>query len=140
MTTRRIRAIWLRNCRRSRWLQVMVILGFWFVGDLVARMTGLPVPGAILGLFFLLILLGSGKIGIGTVRQGARLFLAEMLLFFIPAVLAVLDHRELVGVVGLKILVVILVSTVMVMLVTAVVIDLCCRWLNGGKKVCHGTD
>ncbi|BDV44673.1 hypothetical protein GURASL_35960 [Geotalea uraniireducens] len=140
MTTRHIRAIWLRTCRRSRWLQVLVILGFWFVGDLVARLTGLPVPGAILGLFLLLILLGSGKIGIGTVRQGARLFLADMLLFFIPAVLAVLDHRELVGVLGLKILVVILVSTVMVMLVTAVVIDLCYRWLNAGKKVCHGTD
>lgn len=140
MTTRRIRAIWLRNCRRSRLLQVLVILGFWFIGDLAARMTGLPVPGAILGLFLLLILLGSGKIGLGTVRRGARLFLADMLLFFIPAVLAVLDHRELVGVVGLKILVVILVSTVMVMLVTAVAIDLCYRWLNGGKKVCHGTD
>ena len=140
MTSRRIRAIWFRSCRRSRWLQVLVILGFWFAGDMVARMTGLPVPGAVLGLFLLLILLGSGKLGIGTVRQGARLFLADMLLFFIPAVLAVLDHPELVGLLGLKILVVILASTIMVMLVTAVVIDLCSRWLDNGKEVCHGSD
>jgi holin-like protein len=135
-----MKAIWLRSCRRSRWLQVLLILGFWFAGDMVARMTGLPVPGAVLGLFLLLILLGSGKLDIGTVRRGAQLFLTDMLLFFIPAVLAVLDHPELLGTLGVKILAVILASTVVVMLVTAAVIDLCYRWLSNRKEICHGTD
>ena len=138
MTSRRIRAVWLRSCRRSRWLQVLVILGFWFAGDLTVHMTGLPVPGAVLGLFLLLLLLGSGKFGLGSVRHGARFFLADMLLFFIPAVLAVLDHPELAGMLGVKILAVILTSTLIVMLVTAAVVDLCHRWLNSWQEAGHG--
>ena len=51
-----------------------------------------------------------------------------MLLFFVPAVLALLDHRELIGTLGLKIFAVILVSTTAVMCVTALTVDLCYRW------------
>jgi holin-like protein len=47
-----------------------------------------------------------------------------MLLFFVPAVLAVMDHREFLGLLGLKILSVILLGTVVVMSVTALVVDL----------------
>jgi holin-like protein len=53
-----------------------------------------------------------------------------MLLFFVPAVLALLDHNELLGLMGLKILAVIIVSTIMVMSVTALTVDLCYRWME----------
>jgi holin-like protein len=46
-----------------------------------------------------------------------------MPLFFVPAVLAVLDHRELLGAVGLKIVATILGSTFAVMVVTALTVD-----------------
>jgi holin-like protein len=51
-----------------------------------------------------------------------------MLLFFVPAVMAVLDHHEFVGLLGLKIVAVILVGTVLVMGGTALTVDLCYRW------------
>jgi holin-like protein len=51
-----------------------------------------------------------------------------MLLFFVPAVLALLDHRELMGMLGLKIFAIILISTTAVMCVTALTVDLCYRW------------
>jgi holin-like protein len=51
-----------------------------------------------------------------------------MLLFFIPSVLALLEHHELLGFLGLKILFVIVLSTTAVMLVTAVVVDYCYHW------------
>ena len=42
--------------------------------------------------------------------------------------MALLDHRELLSMVGLKVFVVIAVSTVAVMVVTAIVVDICFHW------------
>jgi len=61
-------------------------------------------------------------------KRGANWLLAEMLLFFVPAVLALLDHGELIGLLGLKIFAIILLSTTAVMCVTALTVDACYRW------------
>jgi holin-like protein len=54
-----------------------------------------------------------------------------MLLFFVPAAPAVLNYPEFLGLTGLKILFVILASTVAVMVTTAFVVDGACRWRAG---------
>jgi holin-like protein len=76
-----------------------------------------------------LLALGARGLHIGSLKRGANWLLAEMLLFFVPAVLALLDHSELLGLMGLKILTVIILSTVAVMSVTALTVDLCYRWI-----------
>jgi holin-like protein len=118
---------WRRRCRSSRLFQVLLILMFWQAGEAVARATGLMVPGAVIGLFIVLALLASKRLSVRAVRRGAQWYLAEMLLFFVPAVLALLDHPEFLGMLGLKILVVIVVGSLMIMIVTAAVIDFCYR-------------
>lgn len=128
MRLKRISAAARRRLRSSRLLQILLLLGFWLLGEVVSRTLKLPIPGAIVGLFILIALLGSGRVSILTVRRGARWFIAEMLLFFVPAVLAVLDHSELLGMLGLKILAVILLGTLTVMVVTAATIDICYRF------------
>ena len=70
-----------------------------------------------------LLLLASGKLKATTMRGGAQWLLADMLLFFVPAVLAILDHQEFLGIVGLKILDVILGGTAAVMCATALAVD-----------------
>lgn len=122
-----------RRCRRQRPLQITLLLAVWLVGEAVVRATGLSIPGSLVGLLLLLILLASKRLRLRTVRKGAQWFLAEMLLFFVPAVLAVLDHPELAGVAGLKILAVILIGTVLVMTVTAGSMELCFRLRSSGK-------
>ncbi len=113
---------------RSRLTQIGLILGLWFVGDGLARLTHLPVPGGIIGMLILLGLIASDRISLSSTRRGANWFLAEMLLFFVPACLAVLAHRELFGLTGLKILTVILAGTLSVMLTTALVVETFYRW------------
>ncbi|HEY0121469.1 MAG TPA: CidA/LrgA family protein [Rhizobium sp.] len=110
--------------RLSRLAQIILLLAFWQAGEGIVRVTHLPVPGAIVGMLLVLGLFASGKVSIGSMRRGAEWFLAEMLLFFVPAVLAVLDHREFIGLIGLKIIAVILVGTIIVMSVTALAIDI----------------
>lgn len=114
--------------RGSRLTQVGLLLAFWWLGDAVTRAADLPVPGGVIGMALVLVLLATQRLSIQSLRRGADWFLGEMLLFFVPAVLAVLDHREFLGLLGLKILTVIVVGTVVVMAVTAVTVDLCYRW------------
>jgi holin-like protein len=71
---------------------------------------------------------GTGRLSVSNLRGGASLLFAEMLLFFIPATLAVLDHREFLTVLGLKLIAVIVLGTVSVMCGTAFTIDLLHRW------------
>lgn len=115
--------------RRSGLLQIAVLALFWGLGEAVVRLAHLPLPGGIVGMVVVLALLASGRIRPIAVRRGAYWLIAEMLLFFVPAVMAVLDHHEFVGLLGLKIAAVILVGTVLVMGGTALTVDLCCRWL-----------
>ncbi len=123
--TKRKTAILLhKSLHGSRFAQVVLIVLLWLAGEAVSRSTGIPVPGSVLGLFGLLYLLVSGTIRLSTMRRGAYFLLADMLLFFVPAVLAVLDHSEFLGLVGLKVLAVILAGTLVVMCVTALAVDL----------------
>ncbi len=113
---------------RSRILQIGLIVAFWWAGQVVARVLHLPIPGGIIGMLIVLALLASHRLSLFSMRRGAQWFLTEMLLFFVPAVLAILNHREFFGLIGLKILVVICVGTLAVMAVTALTVDICYRW------------
>ncbi|WP_114395597.1 CidA/LrgA family protein [Oleisolibacter albus] len=128
MIPRKLSILSRQQLHRSRLLQIGLLIGFWLAGDALVRLTGLPIPGGIVGLFLVVLLLASGRLSLFSMRRGANWFLAEMLLFFIPAVPAVLDHREFIGLLGLKILAVILLGTVVVMAVTALTVDVVCRW------------
>ncbi|MDR3641934.1 MAG: CidA/LrgA family protein [Humidesulfovibrio sp.] len=113
--------------RRSRLLQGGALVLFWALGEALVRTTHLPVPGGIIGLALVLLLFASGRLRTISLRRGADWLLAEMLLFFVPAVLAVLDHREFLGLLGLKLLAVVLAGTLLVMGGTGLAVDLCCR-------------
>jgi holin-like protein len=136
MNVRKLIADFRRLVRRSRLLQIGLMLAFWFAGEAVVRLTGVPVPGGIVGMLLMLVLLSSRRLSVFSVRRGASWFLAEMLLFFIPAVLAVLGHPEFLGLLGLKILAVILIGTLAVMGVTAFTVDFCYRW-SAGRGLVH---
>ncbi|MGC2401805.1 MAG: CidA/LrgA family protein [Acidobacteriaceae bacterium] len=111
--------------------QVLLLIGFWLLGEIVVRAIHLPIPGGIAGMFIVLGLLMSRKLDVTWLRLGSEWLLAEMLLFFIPAVLVVLDHREFLGIVGLKIFVVIVPGTILVMTITAFTVDIWQRLEHG---------
>ncbi|MBV8192244.1 MAG: CidA/LrgA family protein [Alphaproteobacteria bacterium] len=112
---------------RSLLLQIALLVGFWLAGEGVVRLIGLPLPGGFIGLLAALLLLAGGRLSIACLHRGSRWFVAHMALFFVPVTLAVIDHRELVSVLGLKVLLVIVAGTATVMSVTGLVVELCCR-------------
>ncbi len=114
--------------QQSSLLQAGLVCLFWLASELVVHFVKLPLSGGIFGLGLVLLLLTTNRLKLDNIRRGAELLLADMLLFFIPAVLAILEHHEFIGLLGLKILFVILLSTLLVMIVTAAVVDYCYHW------------
>lgn len=127
MTADRIAVPLRRSFHRSRLAQIALIATLWLVGEAVVRVSGAPLPGAVVGLGLTLLLLATGRLSLFSLRRGANWLIAEMLLFFVPLVVAVVDHHELLGLLGLKILVVILGGTAAVIGMTAFTVELCCR-------------
>jgi len=128
MTHRRIIPALRTIVQRSRVAQIALLAGLWLAGNFATRAAGLPFPGAIVGLGLMLALLGSGVVRPDSVRRGAGFLIGEMLLFFVPAVLAVLDHADWLGPLGLKLFATVLLGTLFVMLGTAFAVDLSYRW------------
>ncbi len=117
-----------RTLRHSRWLQVLALIAIWYLAEMLVHWLHVPISGGVAGLLLLLALFASGRFSPRNLRRGAMWFLAEMLLFFIPAVPAIINHREFLGWLGIKVLIVILAGTLIVMVTTALVVELYFRW------------
>lgn len=108
--------------------ELAVLLALFLVGGQLAAWLVWPIPGGVMGLALLLVLFACGVVKPATLQLGAGWLMAEMLLFFIPALMSLLDYGALMRTEGWRILLVIAVSTLMVMVVTAGTVELVCRW------------
>ncbi|WP_144171037.1 CidA/LrgA family protein [Pseudomonas sp. Kh13] len=109
-------------------VEVAILCGLFLLGGQLATWLGWPIPGGVMGLALLLLLFASGVLKPAMLQLGAGWLMAEMLLFFIPALMSLLDYGALIRDEGWRILLVIAVSTLMVMVVTALTVELVCRW------------
>ncbi|MCU6797067.1 CidA/LrgA family holin-like protein [Paenibacillus sp. WQ 127069] len=74
-----------------------------------------PIPGSILGIVVVFIGLQTKLIKLEWIDAGASWLLAEMLLFFIPPAVSLIQYEDLIMSSGLRILLVMLVSSIAVM-------------------------
>lgn len=75
--------------------QLLMLCGISWTGTQLALLTGLPVPGNVLGLLLLLGLLVGGVIKLRHVQEAADLLIKHMLLLFIPVVVGLMDMGRL---------------------------------------------
>ena len=107
--------------------QVLLLSLVWLAASQLSQRFLPAMPAGVLGMLLVLAGLWSGLLPLKWFKHGARWLLAEMLLFFIPAVVAVVQYPQLVLSSGLRIVLVIGLSTVLVMAVTSLVVDRCYR-------------
>ena len=98
--------------------QIIIVLAVWGCAYVLQKLLNLPVASGVLGFFLLLFLLEMKWLKLAHVEHGAELLLAELLLFFIPPVVGVIQYQDLLIASGWKILLVILISTALVMMVS----------------------
>ncbi|KNC90282.1 CidA/LrgA family protein [Trabulsiella odontotermitis] len=104
-------------------VQVLLYAGLFVVAEYMVSWLHLPLPANLVGMVMLLALIVCRIVPLTWVRAGARWLLAEMLLFFVPAVVAVVNYAQLLMVDGWRIFLVIAISTMLVLGATAWVVD-----------------
>ncbi|OWY39739.1 hypothetical protein CEK28_06835 [Xenophilus sp. AP218F] len=113
--------------------QVLLLCLVWMAASQLSSHFLPVVPAGVLGMFLVLAALWLEWLPLAWCKNGARWLLAEMLLFFIPAVVAVVQYPDVIMSAGARIVLVIVVSTLLVMAVTSLVVDRCYRleiWLR----------
>ncbi len=118
-------------------VQVALYAGLFVIADQLVRVFHLPLPANIVGMLLLLVMIMLRILPVRWVQAGSRWLLAEMLLFFVPAVVAVVNYAQLIMVEGWKIFAVIAVSTSLTLAATGLVVDRVYRfevWLQRRKS------
>lgn len=118
--------------------QVGLIIAIWLLATWLSQHLLPRVPPGIAG-----IAIGLGMMALGLLRRewvadGAAWLLREMLLFFVPVVIAVVQYPALFHDHGLAILFVIVVSTTLVMLATGFAVDLAWRLEKRWQRAADG--
>ncbi|MBB6671380.1 CidA/LrgA family protein [Cohnella nanjingensis] len=103
-------------------LQIAALIALSRLADAAVRFLHLPVPGSIVGIGLLFVLLRFRIVRPQWVERGAKWLIAEMLLFFIPAAVGIVQYKQLVVTSGFRIAATILLSTLAVML--------CAGWIG----------
>ena len=102
-------------------LDLAILLMFQFAGEMMRAVTGLPVPGPVIGMVLLLIaLLAKLPVPAG-IHATSRKLLAYLGLLFVPAGAGVVTRLPMIGAHWLPIVIAVVGSTIITMVITAVV-------------------
>src|SRR5699024_814899 len=93
----------------------LILYLFNIVGTGIKDFLNLSVPGSVIGLLLLFILLISNVVKVEWVEEGARFFVNNLVFFFIPATVGVMNYFDLFKGKGILLIVIVLISTVLIM-------------------------
>ncbi|MCP3177620.1 CidA/LrgA family protein [Desulfuromonas sp. KJ2020] len=110
-----------------------ILLVMQFVGEIISRGLDIPIPGNVLGMGLLLVALGLGIVRLEWVQEAADLLLSHLALLFVPAGVGVMVYLDLIARQWLPIVAATVISTFVVMAVTALTEYLVAR--KGGRHV-----
>jgi holin-like protein len=102
-------------------LDLAVLLMFQFAGELIRGVTGLPVPGPVIGMVLLLIALVMKLPLPEGIHATSRKLLAYLGLLFVPAGAGIVTRLSLIGAHWLPIVIAVVGSTIITMVITALV-------------------
>ena len=120
-----------------------LILLYQLAGEVIVRGLGLPMPGPVVGLLFLLlsllardrfVALARGPLQQDGVENASRGLLAHLSLLFVPAGVGVVQKLDLVAEHGIAVAVVLAISVVVTLLVTVATFLVASRLMSRGRS------
>ena len=93
------------------------------IGNMITELLHLPLPGTLVGMILLFVLLLTGVVKLEWFEQGAAVLIGELLLFFIPSAIGIIQYSQLFGSTGAMLLGVI-VTSIITLLASVTVITL----------------
>ncbi|MBS5129638.1 MAG: CidA/LrgA family protein [Lachnospiraceae bacterium] len=111
--------------------QFVIILGVSFLGEILRVILPLPVPASVYGLICMLLLLKSGILKVGQVKEVSKFLIEIMPVMFVPAAVGLIESWNSLREVLIPVAIIITVTTVFVMAVTGKVTQ---AMMNRKKK------
>ena len=106
---------------------VLILLLCQWLGEIIAQAAGIPVPGGVIGMLILFVALILRRGVSDYLEQSTQLILKPLTLYFVPASVGIMTMGPLLAQEGIRIGIVMLLSTLLPLLVCAYVLD---RWLS----------
>lgn len=107
--------------------QFLIILVINFVGIIIQNLFHLPLPGTILGMLILFILLWTKVLKVESIEKVCDFLILNMIIFFLPPAVELLEYMTLLKTGFLKILILLVATTVITMVVTGKTVDFCIK-------------
>ena len=95
-----------------------ILIVLQLLGTLLVDVSGLPVPGNVVGMVMMFVALRSGLVKVEWVREAAELLLSHLALLFVPAGVGVMVYLDLIAREWLPIVLATVISTFVVIAVT----------------------
>ncbi|MDQ7097113.1 CidA/LrgA family holin-like protein [Desulfosporosinus sp. PR] len=129
-----LRLIKISNLRKTviALIQIGILYFFSLMGNYLAELFHFNFPGSLIGMGILFTLLRLGIFPFKWVDIGGNWLLAELLLFFIPSVVAIMQYKQFFHQEGLNLFLIILIGTVAVMVSSGLTAELIIK-SKGGK-------
>lgn len=111
---------------------ITLLLACQLAGEILRLLTGIPIPGAIIGmgLLFAWLCLRPGEKPM--LQQVSGWLIAHMTIMFLPSTIGVMDEGDILRHQGLAIVLAAVASTLLTITVSAVVFRLVARRIEGG--------
>jgi len=77
--------------------QILIILSFTALGELLARLIPFPIPAAIYGLVLMLIALSAGLLKTEQVKEVSSFLISIMSVLFVPPAVRILEYWGVIG-------------------------------------------
>ncbi|MGE9657137.1 CidA/LrgA family protein [Snodgrassella alvi] len=116
----------MANCLRIC-TQILLIILFWLIGLGIEKTTHIPLSAGVIGLFLVLLLLQLNILKLAWIASGAQVLLGELMLYFMPVLIAVVRYKALFAAEGWQLIISIVTGTFLVMSSTALTLKYCYR-------------
>ncbi|MDY6012386.1 CidA/LrgA family protein [Clostridium sp.] len=114
--------------------EALIIFAICLIGDAIVSLTGIPIPGNIIGLLLLLVALCTKIIKVEQVDTVSTFFLDHLAFFFIPAGVNLMTSLGLLKSSIIQIIIVCIVTTAIVIASTGLIVQFIVNLLNKKKK------
>ena len=101
--------------------QLLIILAFTLVGEVLAKVIPLPIPAAIYGFVLLFVALCTGALKKEHIQETANLLIACLGLFFVPPAVNILAYLDIIKPALIPICVIVVSSLFIVFIVAGLV-------------------
>lgn len=114
--------------------ELLIILGITYFGNIFKYFINIPLPGVIIGMITLFILIKTGILKLKYIEKTADIILVNMTIFFLPAMVKLIDYIEVLKSGFFRILFLLIITTIITMIVTSKVVHYMIIWKEGREN------